>query len=79
LHHAATTLPDLECVEYLKKAATEDSSDLTVVDCIYSMLLYTLVCKLKLNSIMWLLENVSVVGLWKMARDIYGDSLLDVL
>ncbi|KAH8696489.1 hypothetical protein BGW36DRAFT_428496 [Talaromyces proteolyticus] len=24
LHHAATTLPDLECVEYLKKAAKEN-------------------------------------------------------
>lgn len=79
LHHAATTLPDLECVEYLKKAATEDISDLTLVDRTHRTLLHTLARKLKPNSITWLLENVNAAESWKTARDINGDSPLDVL
>jgi GNAT superfamily N-acetyltransferase len=79
LHHAATTLPDLECVEYLKKAATEDCFDFTVVDRTHRTLLHTLARKLKPNSIMWLLENINAAESWKTARDINGDSPLDVL
>jgi hypothetical protein len=66
-------------VEYLKKAATEDSSDLTVVDHTHGTLLHTLARKLKPNSIMWLLENINAAESWKTARDINGDSPLDVL
>ncbi|KUL83668.1 hypothetical protein ZTR_11068 [Talaromyces verruculosus] len=79
LHHAATTLPDLECVEYLKKAATKACFDLTVVDRTHRTLLHTLARKLKPNSMMWLLENVNAAESWKTTRDINGDTPLDVL
>ncbi|QKX63191.1 uncharacterized protein TRUGW13939_10360 [Talaromyces rugulosus] len=79
LHYAATTLPDLECVEYLKKVATEDGVNLTMVDRTHRTLLHTLARKLKPKSITWLLANVDAAESWKTARDINGDSPLDVL
>jgi hypothetical protein len=79
LHHAATTLTNLECVEYLKKAATEDGANLTMLDRTQRTLLHTLARKLKLKSITWLLENVDGAVSWKTVRDINGDTPFDVL
>lgn len=60
LHHTTTTLLNLECIEYLKKAAIKDCFDWTMVDSMYKTLLHTLMCKLKPNSIIWLLANVDI-------------------
>lgn len=74
LHHAATTLPDLECVEYLKKAAVENGTGLTMVDRLNRTILHTLARRLKPKSIKWLLENVGLAESWKAARDLNGDT-----
>ncbi|KAL4918677.1 hypothetical protein BDW62DRAFT_217492 [Aspergillus aurantiobrunneus] len=79
LHYAATTLPDLECVEYLKKAATEDKVNFAMVDRTRRTLLHTLARKLKPESIRWLLTHVKAADSWKTARDINGNSSLDAL
>ncbi|KAB8224399.1 hypothetical protein BDV33DRAFT_188357 [Aspergillus novoparasiticus] len=79
LHHAATTLPDLECMEYLKKATAEDEINLTIVDRTHKTLLHTLARRLKPERIRWLLAHVNAASSWKSARDINGDSPLDVL
>jgi hypothetical protein len=79
LHHAATTLSDLECVEYLQKAATKDGIDWATVDRTHRTLLHTLARRLKPKSITWLLANVDSAVSWKSARDLHGDSPLDVL
>ncbi|KAB8069153.1 hypothetical protein BDV29DRAFT_183318 [Aspergillus leporis] len=79
LHHAATTLPDLECVEYLKKATAEDEINLTRMDRTHKTLLHILARKLKPESIRWLLAHVDAARSWKSARDINGNSPLDVL
>lgn len=79
LHHAATTLPDLECVEYLKKAAIENGIGLTMVDLTNRTILHTLARRLKPKSITWLLANVDLAVSWKAARDLNGDTPLDVL
>ncbi|KAL4811423.1 hypothetical protein ASPSYDRAFT_41373 [Aspergillus sydowii CBS 593.65] len=79
LHYAATTLPDLECVEYLKKATTEDKINFATVDRTRRTLLHTLARKLKPESIRWLLAHVKAAVPWKTARDINGNSPLDAL
>jgi GNAT superfamily N-acetyltransferase len=79
LHHAATALPDLECLEYLKKATAEDETNLIMVDRTHRTLLHILARKLKPESMRWLLAHVDVARSWKAARDINGDSPLDVL
>lgn len=79
LHHAATTLSDLECVEYLKKAAVGNGIGLTMMDRTNRTILHTLARRLKPKSIAWLLANVDLAVSWKAARDINGDTPLDVL
>ncbi|KAE8396832.1 hypothetical protein BDV37DRAFT_93183 [Aspergillus pseudonomiae] len=79
LHHAATTLPDLECMEYLKKVTAENEINLTIVDRTHKTLLHILARRLKPESIRWLLAHVDAASSWKSARDINGDSPLDVL
>jgi hypothetical protein len=58
LHHATTTLPNLEYIEYLKKAATENETSLIMVDHTHRTLLHTFMHKLKPKSITWLLAHI---------------------
>ncbi|KAL4877391.1 hypothetical protein BJY04DRAFT_209984 [Aspergillus karnatakaensis] len=79
LHHAATTLSDLECVEYLKWAATEDDIDFSQVDRTHRTLLHALALHLKPKSVRCLIAHVDAAASWKTVRDLHGDSPLDVL
>jgi hypothetical protein len=61
LHHTTTTLPNLEYIEYLKKATTKNETNLTMVDHTHRTLLHTLTHKLKPKSIIWLLAYIDAV------------------